>query len=92
MPEFIVATTDIEQLKKELAASAMAKKVMELTVSSSESTQKVWFLAQEALSGSMGKGDVIHGLASLQSAAMENVADALIEQEDSILVLGADFN
>jgi hypothetical protein len=96
MAEFIIATSNIDKLQEELAINvlaekALADKVMKLTVSNSESTRTVWFLPQETSSESMGKGAVILGLASAQSADMLDPSPALIENEGSSLILGVDF-
>jgi len=88
MPEYIIATKDIGELKRELALNVIAKKVIELTVANSTETRTVWFLAHEAAE----QGDVFYGDASPESSDPTKMYPVYIETEDdALLILSADF-
>ena len=90
MAEFIVAPDDHERLKRELALNVISKKVTELTVANSSSTQKMWFFPQEVSSEGIDKGELFIGLASNESDDPYSMLPALIESEDTHLILTAD--
>lgn len=91
MAEFVIATKDIGELKKELALNVLTKKVIELTVATSNQTRKLWFLPEQVSSEGIDQNEVFFGLAGEQINDIDSMEPAFIETEDNLLILSCDI-
>ena len=87
MAEFIIATNSIEELRRELAVSAVTKKALELTIASGSGSRKILFLTTEVAQGSEA-GEIFFGQAGSDIDA--EMFPSLIETEDRLLILHVD--
>lgn len=91
MAEFVIATNNVSELKKELALSVLSKKVVELTVATSNDTRKLWFFPEQVSSEGVDQDEVFFGLASEHTNEPSHMDPAFIETEDSLLILSCDI-
>lgn len=91
MTEFVIATKNIDELKKELALSVLSKKALELTVATSADTRRIWFFSEQVSSEGAENNEVFFGRASDETDDPMLMEPAFIETEESLLILSCDI-
>ncbi len=89
MSEFVVATRDIYELREKLALAVISRKVIEITIATSDSTKPAWFYTQSTGSngGDEADGETFFGLASDSSDDPRDMTPAVINTENRMLIL-----
>ena len=93
MNEYMIVTTDVTQLKKQLAQNVIGSAEAKIVaVNASSGRQTIWFTTHEATREGFTEGEVFHGLASLTAhCPTHKKVIARIESEGSALILITDL-